>query len=56
MAKKPQSKPETEAQEAPAKAAKLVRMVRDESYPEPHSADVHPDEVDNFAAGGWVKA
>jgi hypothetical protein len=31
-------------------------MVRDaDAYPAPHSADVHPDEVENFAAGGWVK-
>lgn len=29
-------------------------MVRDpEQYPEPHSAQVHPDEVDNYRPGGW---
>lgn len=56
MAKKPQAKSAAPAEEAPAKAAKLVRMVRDaDAYPAPHSADVHPDEVENFAAGGWVK-
>lgn len=31
-----------------------VTMVRDpEQYPEPHSAQVHPDEVDNYRPGGW---
>jgi hypothetical protein len=40
-----------------AKGPKLVKMVRDtDAYPKPHTADVHPDEVENFAAGGWVKA
>lgn len=33
---------------------KFVTMVRDpEQYPEPHSAQVHPDEVDNYRPGGW---
>lgn len=28
-----------------------------EAYPDgPWTADVHPDEVANYAAGGWVKA
>lgn len=32
----------------------LVRMTRDaNAYPAPHTADVHPAEVDNYAAGGW---
>ena len=31
--------------------AKLVKMTRGDE-----KADVHPDEVDNMAAGGWVKA
>lgn len=35
-------------QEEPVK--ELVPMVRDDK-----TADVHPDEVDNYAAGGWVK-
>ena len=53
MAKKPQSKPSGGTGQADAK---LVRMVRDaDAYPAPHSADVHPDEVENFAVGGWVK-
>lgn len=31
-----------------------VQMVRDpEIYPEPHSAQVHPDEVENYRPGGW---
>lgn len=34
----------------------LVRMVRAAEYPEPHSADVHPDEVEHFRSGGWVEA
>jgi hypothetical protein len=35
----------------------LVPMVRDGShFPEPHTADVHPDEVDNYLRGGWVVA
>lgn len=25
-------------------------------YPEPHTADVHPDEVENYRVGGWVEA
>lgn len=36
---------------------KTVAMVRDsEQYPAPHVADVHPDEVENYAAGGWMAA
>ncbi len=31
-----------------------VRMIRDETHPEPRSADVHPDEVDAYRAGGWI--
>ena len=49
---------EKSAAEAKApKGPKLVKMVRDEEqFPNgPHEADVHPDEVENFAAGGWVK-
>jgi len=35
----------------------LIKMVRDaEQYPKPHSADVHPDEVENYLAGGWEVA
>lgn len=35
---------------------KTVRMSRDqEQFPAPHSADVHPDEVANFQASGWVE-
>ncbi|HET8686954.1 MAG TPA: hypothetical protein VFM18_09865 [Methanosarcina sp.] len=33
---------------------KLVKMYRSENYPEPRMADVHPDEVDNYAKGGFV--
>lgn len=35
----------------------LVHMTRDASaHPAPHTAEVHPDEVGNFAAGGWQLA
>lgn len=34
---------------------KLVRMVRHaDTNPPPHVADVHPDEVANYAKGGWA--
>lgn len=34
-----------------------VKMVRDaDQYPAPHEADVHPGEVENYRAGGWVPA
>lgn len=37
-----------------ARSEKTVRMTRDpEIYDAPHSADVHPDEVQNFRNGGW---
>lgn len=51
MAKQPQAKAEE-----PKAAPKLVKMKRDESGPAPHSADVHPAEVENYAAAGWEKA
>lgn len=52
MAKKPAKNDEAKAE------AKLVKMVRDkEQHPNgPHEADVHPDMVDDYASGGWVKA
>lgn len=33
----------------------LVKMVRDKGvYPDgPHEADVHPEEVGNYASAGW---
>lgn len=35
----------------------LVHMTRDaNAYPAPHTAEVHPAEVDNYAAGGWQLA
>lgn len=41
-----------------AEETKLVRMVRTPEMANggPVSADVHPDEVANFALGGWVKS
>lgn len=43
-----------EASKADAKAekVKLVKMVRDDGK----TADVHPDEVSNYALGGYKKA
>lgn len=39
------------------KKAKTVRMKRDpEMYSAPHTADVHPDEVQNFREAGWEPA
>jgi len=34
-----------------------IKMTRDASeYAAPHTADVHPDEVANYAAAGWQEA
>lgn len=33
-----------------------IKMIRPAEYPAPHSADVHPDEVENYRAGGFVPA
>jgi hypothetical protein len=41
--------------EESAKPIAIVQMVRDaKEYPAPHSADVHPDEVENYKVGGWT--
>ena len=47
--------PDTEdnATENELAAVALVAMVRGDEYPEPHAADVHPDEVANYSQGGW---
>lgn len=38
-------------------AVQLVKMTRNTTdYPAPHVADVHPDEVMNYAPQGWVPA
>lgn len=35
-------------------AIKLVLMARDaEQFPAPHTAEVHPDEVENYKAADW---
>lgn len=34
----------------------FVKMVRDESHPEPRLADVHIDEVDHYKLYGWEVA
>ncbi len=36
--------------------ANLIKMVRGSEWPEPHSADVHPDEVENYRVGGFEPA
>lgn len=38
------------------KKIKLVKMVRSEQDAQggPTSAEVHPDEVENFKIGGWT--
>lgn len=38
-------------------AIEFVQMVRDPAtYPAPHTATVHPAEVQNYALGGWERA
>lgn len=46
---------EEEIKETTKEKVTTVAMVRDESYPEPRSADVHPDEVENWKQFGWTK-
>lgn len=51
----PAVEPETQTIEA-APAVELVKMVRPPfecDCAAPFEADVHPDEVPNYAAGGW---
>lgn len=49
--------PSVENAADPAPVVATVPMVRDaEHYPPPHTADVHPDEVENWSIEGWVKA
>ena len=46
--------PQPDNHVAPA-AVKTVPMVRDSATnPKPHAADVHPDEVENYRAAGWM--
>lgn len=47
---------EAGAEQEKAKPVKTVRMKRDESFPAPHTADVHPDEVANWKLHDWVEA
>lgn len=42
--------------EAGGESVALVRMTRGDEHPAPHEADVHPDEVANYATGGWTVA
>ena len=42
--------------EKPAEVV-LVKMKRDPTHwPAPHTADVHPNEVNNYRVGGWHEA
>lgn len=44
----------SEEQADEAKESATVAMWRDpDMYPAPHECDVHPDEVENYRAGGW---
>lgn len=36
--------------------AQTVRMVRPPDHAPPHTADVHPAEVENYRLGGWEPA
>ncbi|HEY0684759.1 MAG TPA: hypothetical protein VGD45_20650 [Steroidobacter sp.] len=49
---------DADAAAAAAKEPKLVKMKRSEPVHAggPVTADVHPDEVDNWIAGGWRRA
>lgn len=47
------SKPTEGAEGEAAEVVELVKMVRDGNPPE---ANVHPDEVENYKAGGWIAA
>jgi hypothetical protein len=45
----------TEVIEQTEPQVQLVKMVRDaELYPDVNTADVHPDEVENFKLGNWI--
>jgi hypothetical protein len=48
----------SQAETATVESSGLVRMRLDDSeregYTGPTTADVHPDEVENWKAGGWV--
>lgn len=44
------------AKQAEEGSIQFVMMVRDEDkWPAPHTAQVHPDEVQNYYSGGWVE-
>lgn len=49
--------PKTTTAKPETKKDKTVQMVRDAAqFPKPHTADVHPAEVDNYRAAGWQEA
>lgn len=54
MPKKTSADAETDVtEESPVPTVRMERNA--EQYPEPHHADVNVDEVDNWAAHGWVR-
>lgn len=52
MARKPATAKPAAPKADASPAVVLVKMKREK---EPFTADVHPAEVENFAAGGWEK-
>lgn len=52
---KQDEQPQKQDEQLQPTAPKLVKMRRDAAhYPAPHEADVHPDEVMQYAKGGFV--
>lgn len=50
---RPRINPQDSLPETP-ETPPLVKMERDPAvYPQPHTANVHPDEVKNYYSGGW---
>lgn len=45
-----------EVKEPKAKATKTVLMTRSSDYAEPRTAEVHAEEVEEWAKYGWVKS
>jgi len=54
----PDDDAEMDLEDAPVPAPKLVQMYRDIDLDDdgPEEADVHPDEVANYSAAGWIVA
>ncbi len=58
MTTKTAATPGADTKTAATPKAATVKMIRDEEqFPEgPYTADVHPDEVENYRVGGWIEA